>query len=44
MEKRCDMTEFVRPVDELSSIAVDFLKPVRVVLGGQKEEHCSSLT
>ena len=34
MEKRCDMTEFVRPVDELSSIAVDFLKPVKSCFGG----------
>ena len=31
MEKRCDMIEFRRPVDEPSSIVLNFLKPVKKV-------------
>ena len=31
MEKGCDMIEFGRPVDEPSSIVLNFLKPVKKV-------------
>ena len=31
MEKRCDVIEFGRPVDEPSSIALNFLTPVKNV-------------
>ena len=31
MEKRCDIIEFGRPVDEPSSIVSNFLKPVKKV-------------
>ena len=37
MEKRCDMTEFGRPVDELSSIVLNFLKPVKKVVRGARK-------
>ena len=41
MEKRYDMMEIGRPVDEPSSIVLNFLKPVKkVLLGSQKEERC----
>ena len=36
IEKRCDMTEFGRPVDEPSSIVLIFLKPVKKVFWGAK--------
>ena len=31
MEKRCDVTEFGRPVDEPNSTVLNFLKPVKKV-------------
>ena len=34
MEKKCDMTERGRPVDEPSSTVLNFLKPVNNVLWG----------
>ena len=34
MEKRCDMIEFGRPVDEPCSIVLNFLKPVKKVFWG----------
>ena len=38
MEKRCDMIEFGRPVDEPSSFFLNFLKPVKkVFLGARKK-------
>ena len=37
MEKRCDMTEFGRPVDQPSSIVLNFLKPVKVFWGAEKK-------
>ena len=37
MEKRCDMIEFGRPVDEPSSIVLNFLKPVKVFWGARKK-------
>ena len=45
MEKGCDMIEFGRPVDEPSSIVLNFFEACQEgVLGNQTEEHCSSLT
>ena len=38
MEKRCDMIEFGRPVDELSSIVLNFLKPVKKVFWGTRKK------
>ena len=38
MEKRCDMIEFRRPVDEPSSIVLNFLKPVKEVFGGARKK------
>ena len=38
MEKRCDMIEFGRPVDELSSIVLNFLKPVKKVFWGARNK------
>ena len=38
MEKRCDMTEFGRPVDESSSIVLNFLKPVKKVFCGARKK------
>ena len=37
MEKRCDMIEFGRPVDQPSSIVLNFLKPVEVFCGARKK-------
>ena len=34
MEKRRDLTEFQRPLDEPSSIVLNFLKPVKKVFWG----------
>ena len=36
MEKRCDMIEFGRLIDELISIVLNFLKPVKVFWGIRK--------
>ena len=45
MEKRCDMIEFGRPVDEPSSFFFELFEAGQEgVFGSQKEEHCSSLT
>ena len=38
MEKRCDMIEFGRLVDEPSSIVLNFLKPVKKVFGGTRKK------
>ena len=38
MEKMCDMTEFGRPVDEPSSLVLNFLKPVRKVFWGDRKK------
>ena len=38
MKKRCDLTEFGRPVDEPSSIVLNFLKPVKKVFGGDRKK------
>ena len=37
MEKRCGMIEFGRPVDEPSSIVLNFLKPVKVFWGTRQK-------
>ena len=33
MEKRCNIIDFERPVDEPSSIVLNILKPVKTVFG-----------
>ena len=38
MEKGCDMIEFGRPVDEPSSIVLNFLKPVKKVFRGARKK------
>ena len=37
MEKRCDVTEFGRPVDEPSSTVLNFLKLLKVFWGTRKK-------
>ena len=38
MEKRCDMMEFVKPVDQPSSIVLNFLKSVKKVFWGARKK------
>ena len=37
MERRCDITEFGRQVNEPSSVVLNFLKPVKVFWGARKK-------
>ena len=43
MEKRCDMIKFGRPVDELSSIVLNFLKPVKKVFFGARKKSIAAV-
>ena len=38
MEKRCNIIEFGRSVDEPSSIVLNFLKPVKKVFWGARKK------
>ena len=43
MKKRCDLTEFGRPVDEPSSIVLNFLKPVKKVFWGARKKSIAAV-
>ena len=43
MEKKCDMTEFGKPVDEPSSLVLNFLKPVKKVFRGARKKSIAEV-